>query len=422
MERINIFKTYSNLPRSIYVLFFARVINSMGSFVHPFMTLFLTKKIGLSPESVGFFVMLSAVVYIPGSIIGGKLADHMGRKKIIIFFQGMAALCLIPCGFLGNSMMVPYLLILSSLLGSAAQPPNSAMMADLTNKENRKVAYSLLYLGINIGFSVGPLIAGFLFNNFLKVLFLGDAATTILSLVLVAIFVEETIPNNEAEEIDTNLYHEEEKAEQGSILSILLKRPYLIAFAAVSTIFSFMYSQYHFITPLQLDKLFGVNGPKMYGTITSVNGIVVVVMTTLIVTITKKNKAILNVTLAGVFFTIGFGMLYFAKGYAIFFVSTFLWTIGEILNATNSGVYITNHTPMSHRGRFNAIIPTITGIGYAVGPLFMGKIIKNREIEFAWFVVFICGSFAIACMHVLYLNEKRRRNRELTSINHSLSE
>jgi len=183
-----------------------------------------------------------------------------------------------------------------------------------------------------------------------------------------------------------------------------------------------MYSQYHFITPLQLDKLFGVNGPKIYGTITSVNGIVVVVMTTLIVTATKKNKAILNVTIAGVFFTIGFGMLYFAKGYAIFFISTFLWTIGEILNATNSGVYITNHTPMSHRGRFNAIIPTITGIGYAVGPLLMGKVIKNRDIEFAWIVVFICGSIAIACMYVLYLNEKRRKNRELTSINHNFSE
>ena len=68
------------------------------------------------------------------------------------------------------------------------------MMADLTNTKNRKAAYSLLYLGINIGFSLGPLIAGFLYNHYLKILFLGDAATTILSLILVAVFVEETLP------------------------------------------------------------------------------------------------------------------------------------------------------------------------------------------------------------------------------------
>ncbi|MBZ9687269.1 MFS transporter [Clostridium estertheticum] len=94
------------LPRSIYVVFFARIINSMGSFVHPFLTLFLTKSIGLGIETVGLFLMMAAFSSIPGSLIGGKLSDHVGRKKIIIIFQGLAALCLIPCAFLGKAIII----------------------------------------------------------------------------------------------------------------------------------------------------------------------------------------------------------------------------------------------------------------------------------------------------------------------------
>lgn len=410
MKNLNIFKTYSGLPRSIYVVFFARIINSMGSFVHPFLTLFLTKSMGLKTETVGLFLMMSALSSIPGSLIGGKLSDHIGRKKIIIIFQGLAALCLIPCAFLGKSIIIPYLLILSSFFGGAAQPANSAMMADLTNTKNRKAAYSLLYLGINIGFSLGPLIAGFLYNHYLKILFLGDAATTILSLILVAVFVEETLPTKASTEnkVTTDFYNENEKAQEGSLLSVLFKRPYLIAFATISMIFSFMYSQFGFITPLQMDKLFSADGAKLYGSIMAINGVVVVTMTTVITAITKKLRPIFNITLAGLFFSIGFGMLFLAKTFTVFIISTIIWTIGEILSATNSGVYIANHTPMSHRGRFNAVIPLITGTGFAVGPYMMSLFILNRAVNSAWVLVFILGIFASSCMYILYLNERKK--------------
>ncbi|MBW9159160.1 MDR family MFS transporter [Clostridium tagluense] len=410
MRNSNIFKTYSGLPRSIYIVFFARIINSMGSFVHPFLTLFLTKSMGLGLKTVGLFLMMSALSSIPGSLIGGKLSDHIGRKKIIIIFQGLAALCLIPCAFLGKSIIIPYLLILSSFFGGAVQPANSAMMADLTNTENRKSAYSLLYLGINIGFSLGPLIAGFLYNHYLKILFLGDAATTILSLILVAVFVEETLPAKTITEdkVSNDFYNENEKAEEGSLLSVLLKRPYLIAFATISMIYSFMYSQFGFITPMQMDKLFSAEGPKLYGSIMAINGVVVVTMTTIIAAVTKKLRPIFNIALAGLFFSIGFGMLFLAKTFTVFVISTIVWTIGEILSATNSGVYIANHTPMSHRGRFNSVIPLITGAGFAIGPFMMSLFIKNREVNSAWLLVFFFGILASTCMYLLYLNEKKK--------------
>jgi Na+/H+ antiporter NhaC len=49
--------------------------------------------------------------------------------------------------------------------------------------------------------------------------------------------------------------------------------------------------------------------------------------------------------------------------FCYFLLSTVIWTLGEILQATNTNVYIANHTPISHRGRFNAILPIIIGSG-----------------------------------------------------------
>lgn len=58
--------------------------------------------------------MISGLAFIPGSLLGGKLSDHLGRKRIMLIFQALAALCLIPCAFLGESIIIVWLLILSS--------------------------------------------------------------------------------------------------------------------------------------------------------------------------------------------------------------------------------------------------------------------------------------------------------------------
>jgi len=80
-------KTYRGLPRSIYIIFFARIVNSIGSFVMPFLSIFLTDNLGLAEAQAGFFVMMASVAFAPGFLMGGKLSDHIGRKKVLITCQ-----------------------------------------------------------------------------------------------------------------------------------------------------------------------------------------------------------------------------------------------------------------------------------------------------------------------------------------------
>jgi len=384
---------YTKLPKSIYILFFARMVNSMGAFVYPFLTIYLTKTLLMDEGEAGFIVMLAVTAHLPGLIVGGRLADWLGRKKILLLFQCLAAICLIPCAF---------------FLG-AAQPASAAMTTDLTNPGNRKAAFSLLYLGNNIGFAVGPLIAGFLYNNYLMWIFLGDAVTTFASLTLVYLFVKETLPSREKIEESYQLENNYEKAERGNLWQVLWRRPRLLLFTLISLIYSFVYAQTTFSIPIQVIELFGDKGPKIFGVIMTTNALVVSFLTIIVISLTHKIKPVLNVAVAGVLYAIGFGIIFFITGLPWLLLSTVIWSMGEILVTTNSNVYIANHTPMSHRGRFNAVIPVIMGAGFALGPLISGDYIRKYGIKNIWPAIFFLSIVAAVLMYFLYLSEKKRK-------------
>lgn len=399
---------YGGLPKELYVLFFARIINSIGGFVFPFLTMFLTSNLGLGEKKAGFYVMMSSFAFALGSLTGGKITDQLGRKKIFIIFQGFAALCFIPCGFLGDSMIIPWLLILATFFIGGANPATSAMLIDITTPENRKEAFSLLYLGMNIGLAIGPLIAGFLlYKNYIRLLFLGDAATTFVALLLIGIFIKDTMPSkdkiDESYDLDSN-----ERSEEGNIIGVLLKRPLLLIFAIISIVISFVYSQFNFSIPLQTNELFGDVGKKYFGIIMTTNALTVTFFTAFVTNATKRIKPILNMVISSILYAIGFGMIFYIDSLNLLIISTVIWTIGEIIGHTNSGVYIANHTPMSHRGRFNAILPIISGTGYAIGPMIMGGVIESNGVKMVWPIVFILSMVGAALMYGLYVIEKRK--------------
>jgi len=94
-----------------------------------------------------------------------------------------------------------------------------------------------------------------------------------------------------------------------------------------------------------------------------------------------------------------------------FFVSTFIWTMGEIVNTTNAEVYIANHTPMSHRGRFNAVLPFIGGFGWAISTPIGGNIIHSAGIAALWAVVFAVAALSSLSLLVLDRREGRSGKR-----------
>jgi MFS family permease len=402
---IKLFKQYSNLHRSIYILFLAQVINSAGSFVFPFLAIYLSNNLNLNEALVGFYVTLSTTVNIIGTLIGGKLTDYLGRKKVIIMFSSLAVLSLVPCAYLTGSYITVWLLILTAFFNGGVHPAIDAMVIDLTNKDNRKYAFSLLNIGVNVGFAVGPLIAGFLYNKHLEWLFLGDAGTIFLSLLLVIIYVKDTIPSDKMITEHT-FKNDGERAEVGGLITAFLKRPVLVMFTFIFSIYSFAYVQTEFSIPMYLMELFKDNGSKVLGSIMTTNALIVITLTMIIIRLTEKIKPIYNVAIAGVFYAIGFGMIYLINSFPMFLLSTVIWTVGEIMASNYSKVYIASHTPVSHRGRFSSIVLLITRIGFIVGPLATGKVIELYSIKIVWPIIFFMCIGTTLCMYLLSVYEE----------------
>jgi len=405
IRKLNI---YSGLPEAVYVLFAVRIISAMGNFVYPFLTFFLTERLGFNAETAGKFFLASAAFQAAGSIAGGKLTDHIGRKKLLLSFLGLSALCFFPCPFLGSSILIPGFLILSGMFAGAAQPVSSAMVTDLTGRGNRTQAFSLLYMGTNIGFSIGPMIAGFLYKNHTNWIFFGNAFAILISLLLIMFYIKETMPETVkmGQEICAG---DDEAAEKGNIMEALMKRPVLMFFSMGRLINQLVYSCIGFAIPLQLVESFGSTiGPKYFGIIMSFTGLVVIVFTMPATRLTLRLKPLINMALAGFFYSAGFGMIGFIDTLPLFLLSAFIFTIGEVLEATNAGVYIANHSPITHRGRFNAFITMIIGIGNAVGPYFFGKFITAYGLYELWILCFaLTFASGVFMLWLRYYERKR---------------
>ncbi len=148
-----IFNPYTGLRKEIYFIIISTTINAFGALICPFMTLLSNNKIGLSPSQTGYIVALTGLLYAPASLIGGKLSDKWGRKKVLIVFEILAALSYSVCIFLDPGMKMVLMLMSASFFFGVAGPSHGAMIADLTTPEQRQGAYSLNYLGFNLGFA-----------------------------------------------------------------------------------------------------------------------------------------------------------------------------------------------------------------------------------------------------------------------------
>lgn len=397
----SIFSIYSGFPRTIYILFVCRLINAMGYFVFPFLTLFLTRNLSLSADKVGLYLMCVEIGRIIGALFGGRFTDIFGRKRALISFQFAIAVFLFPCAFLGDSLIIPKLLTIAAFFNGATRPVYDAIMVDMSTPKNRKEIFSFIYLGLNLGFGIGSLIAGFLYTRYIKFLFLGNVVIILFVCLFIYINIVETLPYK------VQLKNDNDKlVQKQSLLKILLQKPIVLYFSLVSILFYLAHSQFFFSLPLQINDLFGQIGPRYFGMVMSFNCFIVVFMTMPVTLVSRQNWPILNVTFSGIFFAIGLGMLYWIYQFSWILVSTFIWTIGEILIRTNAGVYIANHSPATHRGRFNSLVTISASISRIIGPPMLGLVITNLGIRQVWVLIFFISIIATVLMYLIYLAER----------------
>lgn len=404
---------YKGLPRQIYFLVCARVIASIGMFIYPFLTLFLSSRMQLSEAQIGRYLLLVALVTAPAALIGGKLADLFNRKHMYIAVMLIGETIFFICGFLCEKMLIIYMLPGGYFFVNMGVPILSAMIMDLTVPGNRQESFSLIYLGTNFGVAIGPLIAGLLFERYTPWIFWGQALLNFAALLLIALFITDTRPDTEAlEEISADPSRGCETAAEGSLLRQLLRAPLIIGFSLLAAVYAFSYQQLTYMLPLHMEDIFGIGpGSRFYGLVWSLNGLMVFIGTPLLVLLCKHLHPLFNMFLCGLCYALAFALYAGSNTLLPIYGLTLLWSAGEIIASTNTGVFLANHAPASHRARFQSIYELVQGLGRACGPLVMGLYLIRHSYAQAWHLVGLLCLLAGICFLVMHLQYQRKKRQ-----------
>ncbi len=408
MKRVLLIITtaYGKLPKSIYVLFFATIINLVGGFVMSFLALLLKSALGYSIDTVANYIIITGVSTTLAPIIGGYLGDRTNKKNTYVRATIAGCAFLFVCGFLTESYisLIPILMIISSFFYSMANPILNAMIADICPDEvDQKRAFNLMYMGMSLGLAFGGIIGGRLMTNYLKWFFFIDGITTAISVILILLYVKDVKPSHSEVKVKSQM------VDKSNPIKALLSRKTLVLFILFSLFGYSLPSQLRFGLQEHVLTFFGKEtAPEIMGNIVSVNALVIIFLSVFVNNISLKFKPIKNVIFGTLLTAIGFVMYAFIQNILIlYYVSVIIWTVGQILTVTNSTVYIMQNTPINQRARFGAMVDLIRGTAIVLSPKLMSFFILNIGISMSWVAMSSLCVIGLAGLTLIMKHDKK---------------
>lgn len=379
-----LFDEYRGLRRENYILSLGRLVTAMGGMVWPMMTMILKQKMHIPADTIAALITAGSLAMIPLTLAGGKMADHLTRRKIIIVCDLISIIGYLYCAVFPLDWTAIAVFVTASLIQSMEGPAYSALVADLTSSQDRERAYSLNYLALNLGMILSPTIGGMLFAHHLKLLFLINALAIGTSTLLIAVGLRHVV-NKEAAEKDAP-YESSEKG--ASTQAVLKKYPVLLLFFFVSSLSWAMYSQQGYLIPLDLSELYGDQGAVIYGTMSSLNCIVVVIFTPLWTKWLRTKGEVEKMILGTAFFFAGLLVFTLGMQYRILhYLAVVIYTWGEILHSLSGDPYLTRRVPLTHRGRILGINSVMQSIVYGLFQIGIGQWYVKLGSLHTWMIV-----------------------------------
>ena len=139
--------------------------------------------------NIGLFFTVFAGAMLVVRPVSGTLSDKLGIQKVLI-----PAIALFSVSYLliGNAAAMPLILagaLLAAVGFGTANPLTQALSVQTEPRERRSVASNTLYIGMDIGFFMGPLLGGIirdLAGNYRSVILFGSAPLAIALVIFLA--------------------------------------------------------------------------------------------------------------------------------------------------------------------------------------------------------------------------------------------
>lgn len=403
---MNFLSQYKGLRRELYILLVGRMMTNLGSMVWPMFTLILSRKLGFDATTIALCMMAYSIVSLPLALIGGRLADRYNKRNIIVFCDLVSISAFVYCSLVPITITSILVFSIASLFQAVEWPSYDALVADFSTSENREKAYSLSYLGGNLGFVLAPTIGGILFNNYLNLSFLINGISIALSTALIFFGIKDV--HREHSEQSQGSY-EQEIDTGASALKWLRGCRVALIFVIISALTESVYSMYNYLMPLDMTAIYAERGSLLYGTMSSLNCIVVLVSTALVTSLFAKMRETGKIMTGESLILCGFAVfLVFAKIPVMCYVAIVIFTWGEIFGAISQSPFITRRIPASHRGRISSIRQVLCSLTAALVQLGAGFVYDNLGSRAAWMC--ILGLSAISILLIAIMSSWDRKD------------
>jgi len=340
--------SYLALPRAVHILCLGTLINRAGSFVILFLTFYLQEQRSLAPifaaQAIGCFGLGTLLA----ALVGGQLADTVGRKTVILISLWGGAAVLIAYGQIRVPVLILGATTLFAFLADMYRPAVSAMISDIVPVDQRPHAFGLMYIAINLGAAIAPLVGGLLAAHRFEYLFWGDAATSAAYAVIVAVSIQETlrrIPRGDAPAPSHFAW---------AAFGRMLRDGVYVRFCLGTLLISFVYMQCMSTFPMFLKGL-GF-GPEVYGRCIAVNGAMIVLlqipMTQLVARFDRRRVIVVAALVTGV----GFGCTGVVSTPGAFALTIVVWTLGELMQSPLVPSIVSDLAPPDLRARYFGLL------------------------------------------------------------------
>jgi MFS family permease len=366
------------LPRGAWILFFGTFLNKFGTFVLPFLAIYMT-GLGFSKPQAGLAIAAYGCGVLCASIVGGYLADHLGRRKTIVLsmFSGAAAmLCLSQARTLTGFALCASL---AGLTCELYRPASSALLADLVPAGQRVTAFAAYRMAFNAGWAFGPAVAGLLAKKSFLYLFVGDAATSVLYGLVAFFALPAGLRGTRASGslLDTfRLLRDNRRFRQLAGAALLIGLVFVQAFSTMSL----EVTQAGFSTAI-------------YGMVASLNGGLVVLCELPLTTITKRFPTRSVIALGYIFIALGFGSNALQRTIPLLVLTTILFTFGEMISMPVASAYVADLAPADQRGLYMGTYGLVWSVASIFGPS-LGMFLFSVNHVALWLTCLVLGFVA----------------------------
>lgn len=382
-----VMRTVRAMTLPVWVLLIGTLVNTVGSFLMLFLTLYLTQK-GFEPFHAGLALGAWGAGRIAGAFVGGTIADRMGYRfamALSMFSTAALITALIGAANAGNPWLVVLAALAAASLNGIWRPPAQAMITEATPPGQLVMVMAFWRLAFNVGVLVAPVLGALLSRVSWDLLFWVEAGSSALFGVLVLT----ALPSVAAPEGKPAAA--EDTAPPASYGRVLRDGAFVLFLIAL-LVNGIVYIQGPATLSLHLDAL-GYR-PEVFGALVSLNALTVICLEVPVTKVTQRWQPRTAVATGMALTGIGLALWGVELGIAGLVVATLVWTMGEVVASPSMFAYPGVVAPTHLRARYIAATTVANQIGYSVGPVVGTALFAGVGGAVFW----ICGALAAAAV------------------------